>query len=71
LPGYNPTQSLAKDSNLALTAVSYKINLAGIDAAVRTELSKKREAKVEGKTPNASATTGARRHKPAKTKATK
>ena len=40
-PGYNPGQALAKDSKLAQTAMRYKINIAQIAAAVRTELSKK------------------------------
>ena len=40
-PGYNPGQALAKDSKLARTAMRYKINIAQIAAAVRTELSKK------------------------------
>jgi hypothetical protein len=39
-PGYNPRQSLAKDSNLAGTAARYKIDSAKIAHAVRTELSK-------------------------------
>jgi len=39
-PGYNPRQSLAKDSNLARTAARYKIDTAKLSAAVRQELSK-------------------------------
>src|SRR6266403_1743015 len=39
-PGYNPRQSLAKDSNLAHTAARYKVDVAKIAAGVRTELSK-------------------------------
>ena len=39
-PGYNPGQALAKDSKLARAATRYKINIAQIAAAVRTELSK-------------------------------
>jgi hypothetical protein len=39
-PGYNPRQSLAKDSNLARTAARYKIDPATISASVRAELSK-------------------------------
>ena len=38
-PGYNPSQSLAKDSNLARTAVRYKIDTAKITTTVRSELS--------------------------------
>jgi ParB family transcriptional regulator, chromosome partitioning protein len=40
-PGFNPRQSLAKDSNLAQTAARYKIDSAKLAAAVREELSKK------------------------------
>jgi len=39
-PSYNPRQSLAKDSNLAQTAVRYKVDLAKIASTVRAELSK-------------------------------
>ena len=39
-PGYNPRQSLAKDSNLAQTATRYKIDTAKLAAEVRAELSK-------------------------------
>ncbi len=40
-PGYNPRQSLGKDSNLARTAARYKIDPARMIASVRTELSTK------------------------------
>ena len=33
-PGYDPRQSLAKDSNLVRTATRYKIKIAGIAAAL-------------------------------------
>ena len=39
-PGYNPRQSLAKDTNLARTAARYKIDTAKLSAAVSKELSK-------------------------------
>ena len=39
-PGYNPRQPLGKDSNLARTAIRYKIDTAKVSAAVREELSK-------------------------------
>lgn len=39
-PGFNPRESLAKDSNLARTALRYRIDTAKITAGVRTELSK-------------------------------
>jgi len=40
-PGYNPRQLLEKDSNLARTAVRYKVDFAKITAAVRAGLSGK------------------------------
>lgn len=39
-PGYDRTQSLSKDSNLARTATRYKIDPATVTAAVRAEISK-------------------------------
>ena len=39
-PGYNPRETLAKDSNLARTATRYKIDTAKLAATVRAELSK-------------------------------
>jgi hypothetical protein len=42
-PGYNLRQSLAKDSNLARTAVRYKVDSAKITTAVRAELSSKKK----------------------------
>ncbi len=54
-PGFNPHQSLAKDSNLARTAVRYKIDARKIAADVRAELAKnvakKGEAERKTKTP--------------------
>ena len=38
-PGYNPSQSLAKDSSLARSAVRYKIDTAKTTTTVRSELS--------------------------------
>jgi ParB family chromosome partitioning protein len=52
-PGYNPQQSLAKDSNLARTATRYKIDTAKLSATVREELSKP----VKGTTPKKNKTT--------------
>ncbi len=43
-PGYNPRQALAKDSNLARTAIRYKIDTAKLAAEVWTELSKKEKS---------------------------
>jgi hypothetical protein len=40
-PGYNPGQALAKDSQLARTALRYKINIPQVAAQVRSELSRK------------------------------
>jgi hypothetical protein len=48
-PGYNPSQVLAKDSNLARTASRYKIDTAKIAAEVRAELAKSAEKKSNGK----------------------
>jgi ParB family chromosome partitioning protein len=62
-PGYNPRQSLAKDSNLASAAARYKVDSAKITAAVRTELTK---AKNKLQTQN----TGKRATNKRKTKAT-
>jgi hypothetical protein len=47
-PGYNPRQPLARDSNLAEAASRYKIDTAKIVAAVRIELSKKKEKREAG-----------------------
>jgi hypothetical protein len=41
--GYNPRQSLAKDSNLARAAARYKIDTAKMSDAIRLELSKAKE----------------------------
>jgi hypothetical protein len=41
-PGYNPRQSLEKNSNLARAAVRYKVDSARIAAAARAELSQKK-----------------------------
>jgi hypothetical protein len=42
-PGYNPRQPLSKDSNLARTAVRYKVDTAKVASEVRAELAKKKE----------------------------
>ncbi len=39
-PGYNPHQSLAKDSNLARAATRHKIDMAKVTTAVQAELSR-------------------------------
>jgi hypothetical protein len=46
--GYNPQQSLAKNSNLARAASQYDVDSAKITAAIRTELTK---AKPKSPTP--------------------
>ena len=43
-PGYNPRETLAKNSNLSHTAARYKIGTAKLGAAVRAELSKSAKA---------------------------
>jgi ParB family transcriptional regulator, chromosome partitioning protein len=48
-PGYNPRQSLAKESNLASTAARYKIDPAKVSATVREELSKSGKEKTPKK----------------------
>jgi ParB family chromosome partitioning protein len=42
-PGCNPRQSLAKDSNLARTALRYKVDTAKLAIAAREEISNKRK----------------------------
>jgi len=44
-PGFNPRESLAKDSNLARTAARYKIDTAGLAADARVELIRNKEQK--------------------------
>jgi ParB family chromosome partitioning protein len=70
-PGYNPKQSLAKDCNLARTAVRYKIDLAKVSATVRAELTKKKETKAGAKKSKTSPNTSSGRRKPSKPAATK
>jgi hypothetical protein len=50
-PGYNPRQSLAKDSNLASTAARHKVDTAKIATAVREKLSKSQNKIKGGKKP--------------------
>jgi|SRR5579871_143082 ParB family chromosome partitioning protein len=49
-PGFDPRQTLAKDSNLARTAARYKIDSAKIAAEVRSEFAKKSEKVPKKKT---------------------
>ena len=60
-PGYNPRETLARDSNLAQAASRYKIDTARITAEVRAELIEKRKKNQKGRN---AATTG----KPSKQK---
>jgi ParB family chromosome partitioning protein len=46
-PGYNPRQSLEKDSNLARTAARYNLDSSKIATAVRAELSKPKSKQAE------------------------
>ena len=48
-PGYNPRQSLEKNSNLARTAARYKVDPAKVGAAARAELSKSKDETREPK----------------------
>ena len=43
-PGYNPKQTLGRDSNLARTAARYKVDTTQMVAGLRTELSKLNKA---------------------------
>jgi len=69
-PGYNPKQSLAKDSNLARTAVRYKIDASKVAATVRAELTKKKDMQAERKKSKTSASNASGRQ-PSKAKPSK
>ncbi len=70
-PGYNPKQSLAKDSNLALAAARYKIDITKVAATVRAELTKKNEARAVTKKSKPSPNTTSARREPTKAKPSK
>ncbi len=70
-PGYDPKQSLAKDSNLARTAARYKIDMTKVAATVRAELTKKKEAQAGTRKNRTSPSAASGQHKPYKAKATK
>ena len=70
-PGYNPKQSLGKESNLARTAVRYKIDITRVAATVRAELTKRKEAGAGTKKSKPSPGTPSGRHEPSKAKPTK
>jgi len=64
-PGYDPRQTLAKNSNLALAATRYKIEAAKITTAIRVELSSNKDRnRVKPTTNNKSGNTSARERKP-------
>jgi hypothetical protein len=65
-PGYNPSQSLAKDSNLTLTATRYKVDSANIATAVRAELSGPKSKVKEETQPESRKTSNSRKPKPNK-----
>ena len=44
-PGFNPSQSLAKDSNLAKTATRYRVDSPKLASEVRAEFAGKRNEK--------------------------
>lgn len=49
-PGYNPQQSLPKDSNLARAAARYRVDAAKITSAIRTDLTKAKDKSPTPKT---------------------
>jgi hypothetical protein len=69
-PGYNSRQSLEKGSNLARTAVRYKVDSAKVATSARAELTKNREAKAGEKKSETSSRSQLRRSDPPKAKPT-
>ena len=70
-PGYNPKQALERDSNLALTAARYKIDVAKVGVTVRAELAKNKQTKAEAKEPKTSQSAPSRQCELAKPRTTK
>ena len=70
-PGYNPKQSLAKDSNLAHTAIRYKIDVGKVAAAVRADLTKNKKTKGGETNSKTSPKTRSGRREPTKARTTK
>jgi ParB family chromosome partitioning protein len=70
-PGYNPRQSLAKDSNIARTSVRYKIDITKVTATARAELTKNKETRSRTKKSKPSASAPSETHKPSKEKPTR
>jgi len=60
-PGYNPRQSLEKDSNLARATARYNVNSAKIIAVVREELSRSKGIVKDKNKPAKQPTTGTAR----------
>ena len=67
-PGYNPKQSLPKDSNLARAAGRYKIDIAKVAATIRAELTTKNEARAVTKRSKTAPNTPSGRQEPSKVK---
>jgi ParB family chromosome partitioning protein len=67
-PGYDPKQSLAKDSNLARAAARCKIDTARIAVAVRAELTKKNGAAASTRKNKKSRTVASGQHERSKAK---
>src|SRR5438445_3483342 len=70
-PGYNPKQSLAKGSNLARTAIRYKIDLGRVAAAVRADLTENKKTKGGETNSKTSPKTRQGRREPTKARTTK
>jgi len=70
-PGYNPKQSLAKDSNLARTAIRYKVDVGRVAAAVRADLTKNKKTKGGETNSKTSPKTRSGRREPTKATTTK
>src|SRR5690242_20007356 len=70
-PGYNPKQSLAKDSNLARTAIRHKIDVGKVAAAVRADLTKNKKTKGGETNSKNSPKTRPGRREPTKARTTK
>src|SRR5215467_645581 len=65
-PGYNPRQSPGKNSNLARTAVRYKVDSAKTATAVGVELSRPKSKVNEETQPESRKTSNSRKPKPVK-----
>jgi hypothetical protein len=69
--GYNPRQSLGKDSNLARAAARYKIDVDKVGAAVRVGLTTNKDTKVGVKRGKTSPSSQQGRREPSKARTTK